>query len=383
MRPERFLPALVAALSSIALIGQTPTEVRALIDGNVLDQASNGPLKTARVKLEKGTGEPIYTKADAQGHFSFPNLEPGTYTLTVQVPGYQQARSSINVAIPKPAKAGAGGVIGGVIGAARPANVTPAIQIAKTTEEDGTIHATATVPMVANVTIVGKVTDPTGSPMPGASVEIQAPRPQRVAALPVGGRPLPEVNTTLMVTADSLGEFRAGGLQPGTYWVVANKPNIGLNSAWDSSYRATYFPGTLTRDSARQFTLSAGQQARADIQILKQTGVAVKGHIYGLPAQPADGSFPTMVTRLLLTPAQSDVMNANPLSVVAQTRLLPAPSSPLPPATLRSDPAAAHIDSWLNPRPAACRPCARSHHVRPEQTQHLSLRPASSSRFLR
>ncbi len=173
MRPEKFLPALIAALSSIALVGQTPTEVRVLIDGNVLDQASNGPLKTARVKLEKGTDEPVYIRADAQGHFSFPNLEPGIYTLTVQVRDYQPARSSINVAIPMPARAG----IGGVVGPARAPNVAPAMQIAKTTEEDGTIHATATVPMVANVTIVGKVTDPTGAPMPGASVEIQTPRP--------------------------------------------------------------------------------------------------------------------------------------------------------------------------------------------------------------
>ena len=158
--------------------------------------------------------------------------------------------------------------------------------------------------MVANVTITGRVTDPTGAPMPGASVEIQSPWPQRAVAALAGG---------------GLGEFGAGGLVPGTYWVVANKPNGGPISTWDSSYRPTYFPGTLTRDSARQLTLSAGKQARADIQILNRTGVAVKGHIYGLPAQPADGAIPTMMTRLMLTPAQSDVMNANPPSVNAQT----------------------------------------------------------------
>src|SRR5580693_5256799 len=128
MRPERFLPALVAALSSLALIGQISTGVRALVDGNVIDQASNGPLKTARVKLEKGTDEPIYTKADAQGHFSFSNLEPGNYGLTVQVPGYQPARSPVNVAIPKAARAGA------AIVPPRAAAVAPAMQIAKTTE---------------------------------------------------------------------------------------------------------------------------------------------------------------------------------------------------------------------------------------------------------
>jgi hypothetical protein len=132
------------------------------------------------------------------------------------------------------------------------------------------------------------------------------------------GRGLPDVNISLTVTANSLGEFRAGGLQPGTYWVVANKPNGGPMSTWDSSYRATYFPGALNRDSARQLTLSAGQQARADIQILNRTGVAVKGHIYGLPAQPSEGPIPTTMTRLMLAPAQADVMNAPP-SISAQT----------------------------------------------------------------
>jgi hypothetical protein len=319
MRPARFLPALIAALSSIALIGQTPTEVRALIDGNVIDQASKGPIKTARVKLEKGTDEPVYTKVDSQGHFSFPNLEPGTYNLTVQVRDYQPARSAINVAIPRATKNGAGFVTG----VARGPNLVPAMDIAKTREADGTIHATATVPMVANVTIVGRVIDPTGAPMSGASIEIQAPRPKMAGGVQAAmGRGVPDVNTSLRVTANSLGEFRAGGLQPGTYWVVADRPNNGPVSTWDSSYRATYFPGSLNRDSAKQLTLSGGQQARADIQILNQTGVTVKGHIFGVPAQPLDGTIPTLMTRVMLTPSQSDVMNFNPPSVTAQSDYL-------------------------------------------------------------
>ena len=48
----------------------------------------------------------------------------------------------------------------------------------------------------------------------------------------------------------------------------------------------------------------------------------MKGHIYGLPPQPPEGAIPTMMTRLMLTPAQSDVMNANPPSVNAQTDYL-------------------------------------------------------------
>ena len=47
------------------------------------------------------------------------------------------------------------------------------------------------------------------------------------------------------------------------------------------------------------------------------------------------------------------------------------PASPALPATPRSDPASARTDSWLDPRPAACRPCARSDEIWPRRTQCL------------
>jgi len=50
-----------------------------------------------------------------------------------------------------------------------------------------------------------------------------------------------------------------------------------------------------------------------------------------------------------------------------------APASPTRLATPHCGPAAAHTDSSTAPRPAACRPCVRSDHARPEPTPRLLL----------
>ncbi len=47
------------------------------------------------------------------------------------------------------------------------------------------------------------------------------------------------------------------------------------------------------------------------------------------------------------------------------------PASPIPRVVPRCDPAAAHTGSSTAPRPAACRPCARSAETRPIRAQHL------------
>jgi hypothetical protein len=191
-------------------------------------------------------------------------------------------------------------------------SAAPQAQVSKTIDDDGTVHGTATAPMLAYAAITGKVTDPYGAPMAGATVEIHPPLERQ-------NRP-PQYLRSVMVAADSRGEYRAGGLDPGTYWVLANKPNTASRWTWQRSYRVTYYPAALDMASAQSLKLAAGQQVRADIQILKQSGVSVSGHLFGLPAQAGGPNGSSTYTRMVLTPAaQGGVTNPDSPFTIAQS----------------------------------------------------------------
>jgi hypothetical protein len=106
-----------------------------------------------------------------------------------------------------------------------------------------------------------------------------------------------------MVQADSRGEYRAGRLEPGTYLVLANKANGIARWTWQSNYRITYYPAALDQASAQPLNIEAGQQVRADIRILKQSGVSVSGQLLGLPASKS------LYTRMALKPVNSNAVN--------------------------------------------------------------------------
>jgi hypothetical protein len=177
----------------------------------------------------------------------------------------------------------------------------------QTTDDDGTIHATVSAPMLPYATIAGKVIDPYGAPVAGAGIEIWKPRPQPppTAAAAIPPSPMTQAGYDLqtMVQADSLGEFRAGKLEPGTYFVLANKPNGLSRWTWQSNYRLTYYPAALDIASAQPLEIEAGQTLRADIQLLKQSGVSVSGQLLGLPEEKS------LRTYITLIPVKADSIN--------------------------------------------------------------------------
>jgi hypothetical protein len=306
MRIHSFPLAILVSLSGVILSAQTPNPVRALVEGDIVNASTSAPLSGARVKLERTQDEdPIYGKVDRQGHFVFRNLDPGFYQLIVDGPGFRQSRTSVDVSVPRPASNR--GILGGVV-TSRPQSQIPQAQVSTMTDDDGTIHAIVSAPMLAYATIVGKVTDPFGVPMAGANIEILKPRPPGRA----GVAPPPNSETgnmrQAMVSADSRGEYRAGRLEPGTYWVMASRPDIG-RWTWQSGYRITYYPAALDIASAQRLKVEAGQQIRADIQILRQPGVSVSGHLLGLP--PPAASTGPLFTGLTLVPKSRDAVNAD------------------------------------------------------------------------
>jgi hypothetical protein len=256
------------------------------------------------VKLTR-EDEPTYAKADAQGHFVFRDQPPGRYLLAVESPGFLRPRNAaVDLTAQRPA--GRGGGMGGGVYDYSPSQA-PEAKVTKSIDADGTVRASVTFPLMAYAAIGGKVTDPYGIPMAAVQIEILTRTPPRPQGMPVTTGRQREYTTIANVATNDRGEFRAGRLQPGSYWVAANKGS-SAQSAWLGSYRATYYPGALDMASAKPLALAAGQEARADIKLLSQSGVRVSGRLIRPPGAPAN-SGALLYTRVVLTPANHELLN--------------------------------------------------------------------------
>lgn len=101
MKIPRFpalLVAILCACISISLLAQTATS--GTIIGSV-DDPGGAAVVGALVQLTNAnTGAQITTKAGAAGHYTFPNVAPGSYNISVTAQGFQTSTSSgINVEV--------------------------------------------------------------------------------------------------------------------------------------------------------------------------------------------------------------------------------------------------------------------------------------------
>ncbi len=263
-----------------------PPITSATLDGTVLNSATGEPIAEARVKLANSQDdEPLYTKTDAQGHFTFTNLTPGRgYSIRAERPGFIEPGGSLN-SYPGPAQfdltySGPGATERASCGQCE-------IKIEKNVDDAGTLHVTLTMGLVPYAAISGKVTAPNGLPLSGMIVQLLMKR--EAGKNSPGGQRIPEVQKIGgHMTADDRGEFRIAPLAAGQYYLRVY--GVYYQSQWEPNYRTTYFGGALDLDSAKPIMLAAGQQVRADIQVVSQSGVRVSGRIL-LPAgnEPAPG----------------------------------------------------------------------------------------------
>ena len=90
----RLVPVLLALLIVAPLNAQT---VSGSISGTVLDSSGN-VVSAANVKLlSERTGEERNAPTNESGDFVFPALQPGAYTVSVEVPGFRPLRKTGNV----------------------------------------------------------------------------------------------------------------------------------------------------------------------------------------------------------------------------------------------------------------------------------------------
>jgi len=226
---------------------------------------------------------PCTRKRMPKGQFVFQSLEETNYYLAAQAPGYLDV---INKRADFSARLRSQGADPNTC------EIQPGSgDISKTTDASGTVHGKIAVALTKGAVIGGRVTDPDGLPMENARIQIlrKGPVVQNGLANIHGGQ------------TNDKGEFRAGQLEAGTYYVRVDQSGGG---AWESSYRSTYYPRAIDLAGAKPLEIAAGQQARADIQIARVAGVRVSGRLIA-PDIDASGSRRFTYASVALVPEDS------------------------------------------------------------------------------
>ncbi len=289
-RSTRFL----AALSLLAYPGlMAALPAKSSLEGRVVNAASGDAVRRVNLTLTRrdGKGDPAAAQTDAEGRFAFRDLDPGTYRLVGERPGFHQQAYGARL---------------------NPNAGTPLAVTADQSLKDVIFK------LVPDAVISGQVLDQDGEPMPNLMVSA------RRSGYNSGTREW--VNAGTMQTNDR-GEYRIAGLRPGRYIVLASNMNLGIALAGisregpsdtpDTAYASTYYGNTPDVTRAAPLDVKMGEDRRAtNIQMIKAPTVRVRGKVVNPPegaqlvmmlmrtgsgsgqpagnlgiAQPADGSF--------------------------------------------------------------------------------------------
>jgi hypothetical protein len=308
----------------VALLAQTPAP-SASISGTVTTTDTPGrPLARVVVTLTGTELRPALTViTDTEGRFAFTGLPAGRFTLTAAKPPYLtvshgQTNPGLGSGVPIAVEAGA--------------------QIAG-----------LTVKMPRGAVITGKVLDDFGRPLPGAVILPLQPRTER------GETRLIQAGPSVART-DGQGIYRAYGLAPGEYTVIACPPgdyrvidascgafggglrrvqaaeiewarqqlratdqhgstrkNAGSSAPRAGepaqgrtfAYAGVFYPGTTDESAAQKVTLGAGEERDGiDFTLQPQPTARIEGRVVGPSGEPVTNA------RLGFGPMAGGVMSA-------------------------------------------------------------------------
>lgn len=232
-------------MGAVVIVGAALTVLRAQVparDVPVLPSATGAvrgrviadarePIRKARVDLVASTGDrrdPVY--ADSDGRFAFTGVPAGRYTLSAWKSGYVQTTFGART-FWEPA----------AVIALEPGQSVDGFDIA----------------LARGASISGRVVDDAGEPLSDMEVTVGW-------AAPVNGR-LQFQGVAIPTTTDDRGEYRVGGLPPGTFvvnvfgWAGAAMAAPGSDSA--PRPRSVFYPQTPFVSQARSVVLRAGEEA--------------------------------------------------------------------------------------------------------------------------
>jgi hypothetical protein len=257
------LVALVVALNLAVLPGAAQDTTSAAgysVRGTVVNGISGQPIARALVALNQEQA----MLTNSEGAFSFDNVAAGEYSVSVQKPGYM----------------GFGGMMAGMripMGARQFRHPPPRrIQV-------GPDMPTLSFSIAPLAMITGHLTLSTADPADGISVQAFLRRFQN-------GRAQWVVAGQARTRSD--GSFRMADLAPGSYMVSTmpslDRPGAAANDrgpVW--GYPSLYYPGVTEVAAAGVLTLGAGQQAEADITVVRQQFFPITAVVHSSSESPA------------------------------------------------------------------------------------------------
>ncbi len=249
------------------------------VSGRVVSAADGVPLRSARVGLIQGNERrhpQVYvTTTDNEGHFEIKQIESGRYNFYASHIGYLEQHYQAKGADPDE---------GAVLSLTSGQEVNDAM-----------------FRLVRAGVITGKVVDDTGEPMMNVTVSVlHKPTEEEREEGGPSGKKL-EMTSVSTVVTDDRGEYRAYGLKPGEYFVKALETGEGpmffgrMEESSDeavlreqgSQFAPVFYPGVLQMDQAQAVTLSAGEEAQADIPMRRLKMVEIAGRVIGPDGAPA------------------------------------------------------------------------------------------------
>jgi hypothetical protein len=218
-----------------------------IIGGVVIEAgtAIHQPLPDARLELG-GSRSTLVVRADGNGRFTFSNLAPGRYRLTVTCDGF------IRQEFPEPITLGGG---------KQPADIVFELERAPTA--------------------AGRVLNTYGEPIPNMMVEALH------RSYDVRGNP--RFVRTASAFTDDRGDYRIFWLDPGEYFFYATSPRTGNDMESVTAVAPTFFPGVNTPEDAKSVRMDAGRDVRVDFRIRDAALWKVSGQtIHGPTGRPLE-----------------------------------------------------------------------------------------------
>jgi protocatechuate 3,4-dioxygenase beta subunit len=259
----RISACFVAALLTAAAVtsarqqprdGATTTQAAtATIRGRVTAAATDRPLHRVRITLNGALANPPTTVTDTRGIYELTSVPAGTYSITATRAGYLTLQ----------------------YGQRRPREAGRTLDVKAGETIEGIDLA-----LPKGSVIAGRITDELGEPAPGARVEATEFRYIRGQRVLVAAR---------IATANDTGEYRLGGLEPGTYQVRATAAEV-----WESddgqqtlTYAMTYYPGVTAAEQPQAVNVPLGQEVSGiDIRLVAGRAARVTGVVEGAGGEP-------------------------------------------------------------------------------------------------